>query len=131
MTKSTGVRRRRGTGSIGAGGVILSIGGGKQRSEHILTAESAMGKPLPKGAVVHHFDLDNKNNSNENLVVCTQSYHMEIHRRQRANDACGHPDWRKCPICKEYDDPTKMKKNGLSYRHAACIAEYNKRYLAS
>ena len=128
MTKSTGVRRRRGTGSVGISGVKYSSGG-KQRYAHVLIAEAVYGKPLPSAAVVHHVDGDNKNNSHANLVICNdQSYHMLIHTRTRAHDECGHASWRKCPICKQYDDPSIMKKNGKSYRHAACIAEYNRRY---
>lgn len=84
--------------------------------------------PTPT-AVVHHADGDNKNNSHTNLVVCDdQGYHLLIHMRINAYDACGNANWRKCPICKEYDDPALMKRNGKSYRHAACIAEYNRRY---
>lgn len=128
MTKSTGVRRRRETGSVGVAGVKYSVGG-KQQYAHILIAEAANGKRLPPTAVVHHADGDNKNNSHTNLVVCDdQGYHLLIHMRTRAYDACGNANWRKCPICKEYDDPALMKRNGKSYRHAACIAEYNRRY---
>ena len=53
--------------------------------EHILVAEKAMGKYLPKGAVVHHIDENGLNNAPGNLVVCQDdSYHKLIHKRARA-----------------------------------------------
>lgn len=70
--------------------------------EHVYLAEKALGKTLPKGSQVHHFD-------NHQLVICQDiSYHKLLHRRQKAYEACGHANWRKCWICKKYDDPKNM-----------------------
>lgn len=40
----------------------------------------------------------------------------------------GNPNFRKCPFCKEYDSPERMKHNPSSryYYHAACKQEYRK-----
>lgn len=52
--------------------------------EHVLVASRAMGKPLPKGAVVHHVNGLRWDNRPENLVVCQdESYHKLLHKRMR------------------------------------------------
>jgi hypothetical protein len=82
--------------------------------EHVFIAEKALGKSLPKGVNIHHVDEDPGNNANSNLVICQdQSYHLLLHSRRDALLACGNPNWRRCTICKKYDDPTIMvKANG-------------------
>ena len=78
--------------------------------EHVLICEKALGKPLPTGAVPHYVDGNPSNNDNSNLVLCQdQAYHMLIERRTRALKACGHASWRKCTICKRYDEPKKLR----------------------
>ena len=92
-----------------------------------MIAENVLGKKLPRGAVVHHVDGNNLNNTNSNLVICQdQRYHVLLHTRQRAVDAGCPPHWRRCHFCKEYDDPELMNKNGRSYRHLACVVKYNR-----
>jgi len=93
---------------------------------HTLKAEKVLGRKLKEGECVHHVDGGN-DNSNDNLVVCpSHSYHMLIHARQRAMDACGDPNKRKCCHCKEYDDINNMKqvaikgKNEPRNYHSAC-----------
>lgn len=126
MTKSRGIRRRRGTGSMSHLGFLISENG-SQRLQHVLMAEKVLGKELPKGVVVHHVDRNNKNNVPTNLVICPdQGYHMLLHTRQRAIDAGKPAHWRKCPLCKQFDDPKNMGANGKSFRHAKCISEYNR-----
>ena len=94
--------------------------------EHILIAEKALGKPLPKGAIVHHYG---KKTDNTKLVICQdQVYHMLLHGRMRALRACGHASWRKCYICKQYDDPKNLYINGGHVCHVACKVVYNKKY---
>ena len=108
---------------------------GKLRGEHVLIAENLLGKPLPKGALVHHVDGNGKNNNHANLVICpSQTYHQLIHMRQRAFDACGHADWAKCPFCKQWDDPQNMymyiPKKYKQQRgwHRACQRAYHKEW---
>lgn len=93
---------------------------------HVLIAEKALGRRLPKGVQVHHVDQDRSNDANTNLVICQDaSYHRLLHRRQAAYDASGHASWRKCHICKKHDDPVNLKfylPSGL-VRHVECWRE--------
>ena len=95
--------------------------------EHTLVAEKALGKPLPKKAVIHHVDEDRQNNSHENLVICEDiAYHNLLHRRLRALKACGNANYRKCWICKQYDSVDNLKiYNGSSVVHSKCINDYH------
>ena len=77
--------------------------------EHILIAETALGKPLPILAVVHHVNEDGKDNSRGNHVICQDDgYHRLIHRRARAFSACAHANWLRCSYCKTWDNPSLM-----------------------
>ncbi len=89
--------------------------------EHIVIAERALGKSLPPKALVHHVNEDSSNNTNSNLVICqNQAYHMLLHARRRALLACGNANWRKCPVCKKYDDPRKLVAVGEGLGHLVC-----------
>jgi len=86
--------------------------------EHILIAEKALGYFLPLGAVVHHV---NGSKNNGPLVICQDdSYHKLLHQRMRAYKACGHASWRKCWVCKNYDDPENLKIYKKSVAHHDC-----------
>ena len=76
--------------------------------QSILIAEQTLGKPLPFKVLVHHFD-GNPGNDYKNLIICeNQAYHGLLHQRERAYTTCGHANWRKCYICKFYDDPKNL-----------------------
>jgi hypothetical protein len=78
---------------------------------------------------VHHVDLDHSNDDPSNLVICPdQSYHVLIHQRTRAYEACGHASWLKCVHCKQYDAPGNMyvKPNRNTAHHRDCHAAYKR-----
>jgi len=86
----------------------------------LLVAEKALGKSIPTDAVVHHADEVRTNDKNNNLVLCEdESFHNLLHVRKRAYDACGHAYWRKCWICKTWDDPENLHI-GRNVYHRKC-----------
>jgi hypothetical protein len=99
--------------------------------EHQMLAASALGKPLPEKAVVHHVNGDSRDNRPANLVICEdQAYHGLLHTRTRAYEACGNASWRKCKFCKQYDNPANLSITG-GYRktiyHKACVRARSRR----
>ncbi len=105
--------------------VGVSYGG--RTSKHIEIAEKALGKRLPAGAIVHHWDENGLNNTPSNLAIFpNEAYHNLIHRRMRAEAACGNPNYQKCQYCQTWDDPTNMKvvqksdRPSLTYWHYLC-----------
>lgn len=101
--------------------------------EHIVFAEQALGRMLPRKVVVHHFG---DSNDNSKIVICQdQGYHMLLHIRTRALDECGNASYRKCKFCHEYDDPINLyikqqkirgKIRGWNIYHRSCLAKYSK-----
>lgn len=105
--------------------------------QHTLLAEAALGRMLPAQVRIHHVNGDEADNAKGNLVLCQDdAYHMVLHMRQRALDACGNANWRKCPYCLAYDDTTNMivhakGKKSPAYCHRECrIARQNQRHAA-
>lgn len=62
------------------------------RYEHVVIAEQALGRPLPRGAEVHHVDDTLTNNERSNLVICeNRAYHKLLHARARVIRRGGDP----------------------------------------
>lgn len=78
--------------------------GGRFVQEHILIVEKALGKSIPKGAVIHHVDENPQHNWNTNLVLCQdKAYHWLLHARQRVLKDGFNPDThKKCTDCGMY-----------------------------
>ena len=122
-------RRERGSGTVTTHGYIATTSEGKKKQAHVIVAEAALGKPLPKGAEVHHINEIKTDNRSENLVICpSKAYHKMLHTRATALSECGNASFRKCPFCKKYDNPDAMKHNKSSryFYHNACKQDYRK-----
>ena len=137
MTVSKNIYAKRGSGTISKDGYLLTYQSGKQRPAHLAIVEAAFGRALPAGAEIHHWNENKKDNTPANLLLCPDhAYHMLMHRRSRALDACGNANWLKCPFCKEYDAPLNMKiakRVRGSVRevwfHLACKVNYNRAHV--
>lgn len=108
-----------------------NLGNDEYRGEHVLIAENILGRRLPKGAEIHHIDGNKRNNVPSNLIICpSRAYHMLLHMRERAFDACGNANWMRCYLCKEYDAPERLFKYVPKGRltpysfHRRCQNEY-------
>jgi hypothetical protein len=114
-----------------------SMRGGRVRfrvAEHVLVMEQILGgMSIPPYAVIHHLNGISSDNRPENLAILPGlGAHRVLHRRVKAFEACGNPDWRRCWVCKTYDDPKNMhihKTGSHGNYHMSCAVDYNKRLL--
>ena len=87
--------------------------------EHRIVAAKALGRPLPRGVIIHHVNEIQQDNRGCNLVIFQNAgEHLRVHRRMRARAACGNVNWRKCSYCKQYDDPKNMWIGGANDKHS-------------
>jgi len=116
----------RGEGTITETGYRAHTVNGRPKYEHIMVAEKALGRPLPRGAQVHHVNEIKTDNRGSNLVICPNSaYHRLLHKRADAYDACGHADWLKCGYCGKHDAPGSLTFIDRGPRHKACAKAYS------
>lgn len=105
--------------------------------EHIIVAESALGKFLPPDAVVHHVNEDHFDNRPCNLVICeSNQYHKWLHIRLKVVQAGGDPQTQKicsrCQILKPFSAFYKSTGNydGLTHNCKDCTYFYgNRRFI--
>jgi hypothetical protein len=97
--------------------------------EHLLVAERALGRPVPRKHPVHHFNEAPSDNRPGNLVICQDAaYHQLLHIRARALREAGDPNRLKCKLCGNYDEPETMCiYAGESPRHRSCQLELMRR----
>lgn len=73
-------------------GYVRNYDGPTRRHEHRVVAERALGRPLLPGEVVHHEDLDIKNNRPSNLIVFpSQAAHAKHHKLDHPGSPCDCP----------------------------------------
>ena len=96
---------------LDSGGYMAYKGGPfRGKREHVVIAETALGKPLPEGDIVHHVDAVRTNNANTNLVVCQdQAYHSLLHMRAKAVAAGCPASWVRCRFCGGFADKADMQ----------------------
>jgi hypothetical protein len=62
------------------------------RHTHRVVAEACLGRLLNPGEVVHHEDLNKRNNHPSNLIVFpSQAIHVAHHRKGHCGDPCDCP----------------------------------------
>lgn len=102
---------------------------GESQQEHVMVAERALGKPLPKGAQVHHVDENRRNNAPSNLVICQdQKYHYLLHVRAVVRRHGGDPNtqgW--CSRCGRLKPLAQFNK-GQRQNCRQCQAAYWRTY---
>lgn len=122
--------RPMGAGTPHISGYWMFEIGNRSVLRHVLIAETAIGKRLPPKAEVHHVDCNKGNDTNANLVVCQdRRYHLLLHKRTAAMQACGHADWIKCQICKQYSPAEEIKSysNGVKWHPACWTSKFGKK----
>jgi hypothetical protein len=94
------------------GYTVVSVSG-VDTYRHRIIAEAALGRPLPKGAEVHHVDEDKRNDAPGNLVICQdREYHNLLHVRARVLRAGGDPNTQRiCYTCKQLVELTGIAKS--------------------
>jgi hypothetical protein len=118
------IRREKGTFTISSHGYKVITKNGEQVYSHIVRAEEALGKSLPKGAVVSFVGSKNNNTEKQTIVICeNMAYSHNIKTREEALEATGNPRMRRCNKCQEWDLPQNMycylsdAKTGYRFKH--------------
>lgn len=93
--------------------------------EHILIAERALGRRIPVGVQVHHFDEVRSHNEGSNLVICQDAkYHMILHARRRVQQAGASPDTHSiCSRCGPRPNKDFCVNNANWHGHDTCCRQ--------
>lgn len=102
---------------------------GEDKYVHRTVASKVLGRQLTNKEIVHHVDYDKNNCKRNNLLICSQTYHMMIHKRWDAMLAGF--DWKThslCSVCKEYHSLKEFakSKNKSSGVHNICKEHSNR-----
>lgn len=98
------------------------------KPKYVSIAEVVLGKKLPKGAQVHHFDENPRNNTHSNLVICeNRAFHSLLHLRAKAYWATGNPNARQCQFCRRWGDPADSTNDLIVYRKTHNLTRSRKR----
>jgi len=65
-------------------------GRGTRKFIHRMISESALGRELKNGEVVHHINGNEKDNRNNNLLICDNAYHQWLHQEMSRRYAIEH-----------------------------------------
>lgn len=74
-------------------GYVMVWYGDRKVLEHVLKAETVLGRRLKRGELVHHINGDPSDNRNCNLLICNKSYHNWLHNemsRRYQQEKFGH-----------------------------------------
>lgn len=76
------------------GYIRIKTGSRQYEFEHVLMAEKALGRKLkyfgqghPDNQIVHHVNGVKSDNRNDNFLICTHSYHVELHEKLERSPA--------------------------------------------
>ena len=96
----------------------------KLKLVHIALAEKALGRNLPKGAVVHHVNRNGEDNCPGNLVILQNAQeHRSLHASMRIVDCGGDPKTQRvCSSCGL--QPKGMFTNEKQTVCRVCLAKY-------
>lgn len=81
QNESQGKQRQRGVPYQKPHGYVCLTINGRAVYQHVHVAEKALGRSLRQGEVVHHINRNRSDNRPENLLVCSDQYHRELHAR--------------------------------------------------
>ena len=96
-----GKSRERGKPYLKSHGYVCLTVNGRAVYQHTHVAEKSLGRSLRSGEVVHHINRNRSDNRPENLLVCSDKYHRELHARMSK-----HPYWNQLsPLSQEIETP--------------------------
>lgn len=98
--------------------ITISYGGQHKRNRK--RVEKIINRQLKATEEIH-------THTDGTLIICEdRAYHMLLHVRTKALKACGHANWRRCWICKEYDKPENLYIPPYISRahHRRCMTRY-------